>query len=151
MMLILYTQSNNPKLRELILGSHLCTLERCKPILLRHEKYYILSLLYRHHQKPEKALDIWTKIASGELVDVEFEGISVIVDYLQKLNDKELIARFGGWVLRNDPARGIQIFIHRQDNLFEFKEVLEIMSGVGDRAKREYLENLIGKRKVKVS
>jgi hypothetical protein len=90
-----------------------------------------------------KLLDIWVRLASGELLDPAFEGIPVMVKYLNALHDKELVLKFGSWILRRDPTRGIQIYIHRKDNLFSPKEMLSYLESFGSKCRREYLEYLV--------
>jgi hypothetical protein len=108
----------------------------------------MLSLLFKRLKKHEETLVLWTLIASGELKDPDFEGLSILIDYLKKLCKKDLIFRFGAWVIARDPIRGVQIFLHRKDEIFEFDEILLFLD-LFYKAKTEYLEQIFKGDKTK--
>ena len=77
------------------------------------------------------------------MVDTTFPGISIIIDLLCTINDKDLILKYGLWVLRHDPARGISIFISRKDGLFDHQEILNHVKIAGRKAQKLMMEHLV--------
>lgn len=119
-------------------------------MLLEHKKYFVLSLLYKKIDDHIKMLDIWTQIASGEVYDPDFGGIDLIVDHLKSLSDKEIVFRYGSWVLSRDPTKGVQIFIDRCDDLFKYEQILTFLQSFGASARKEFLEHVIFRNGVQV-
>ena len=108
-LLILYTKTNHARLKSLLLRDCNCTLDRCEAALKEYKRYYLLSLLCKRLEMHEKTLDLWIKMASGELVDPDFEGIPLVVEYLKTISSKDLIWRYGRWLISRDPVRGVQV------------------------------------------
>lgn len=97
-----------------------------------------------------KMLDIWIQIASGEVYDPDFGGMDLIVEYLRLLSDKEIVLRYGSWVLNRDSTKGVQIFTGRQDDLFTHEQVLHFLQSFSATARKEYLEHTVFRNNVKV-
>jgi hypothetical protein len=114
----------------------------CESFLQDHGFLYALSLLLKQQDKPSRVLELWQRIASGEVFDTKFGGMPIIIEYLKKLKDKQLIKKQASWVLSRDAFRGIKIFIERDDDLFSPDEVLEFLEAFGVQCRIEYLEHL---------
>jgi hypothetical protein len=106
--------------------------------------------MYQKLNDHVKVLDIWTRISSGELYDPDFSGMDLIVHYLKFLHDKALVLRYGAWIISRDPIKGVQIFIDRDDDLFEPIQVLLFLQSFNSACRIEYLEHLIIKKGVVV-
>ena len=83
-MLKLYAETDSSELVTLIASEPACDMQDCNMWLEKHKRYHAQALLYKYHGDSDKALKIWTKIASGELKDDIFPGIEFIVEFLAK-------------------------------------------------------------------
>ncbi|KAJ3368766.1 transforming growth factor, beta receptor associated protein 1 [Kappamyces sp. JEL0680] len=142
-LLQLYIQANPAKISAFLLGDNCCSLPFCESLLSKCGRHYLLSKLYKKLGQSEKVLELWVELSSGTITDSDFGGMLEIIEYLGNLSEKDTILKFGGWVLRRDPSRGIQIFIDRKDNLFEPAEILAFLETFGSRCRREYIEYLV--------
>jgi hypothetical protein len=138
---------NSKDLQVIVLEETDTELQVTLDILENYHQYHTMALLLQKHQVHSRALSIWNRLAIGELADTAFPGLEIIVSYLRKLSEKELVLRYGGWLLRRDSSKGVQIFVNREDNVFETTEVLEYLESFGTKATTEYLEALIQKSK----
>ncbi len=68
----------------LIAAEPACDMLDCAAFLEKHGRFHAQALLCRYHGDADKALSIWTKIASGQLQDEVFPGIEFIVEFLAK-------------------------------------------------------------------
>ncbi|KAI8897077.1 CNH domain-containing protein [Globomyces pollinis-pini] len=142
----LYAITESKKLIPFLQKSNNALLEECTTFLMDHSRYYALSLMHKSHNDSAETLDLWIKLASGDLTDPEFLGFSLIIDYLIELSDKELVLRYSNWVLRRDPTKGVKIFTDRKDNLFESEAVLVYLESFGSKPKQTYIEYLVLKQ-----
>lgn len=76
-----------------------------------HQKYPELIILYQTKGQHRKALELLEKHAKEN--DPSLKGTSRTIQYLQHLgeNHMDLIIKFAGWVLNEDPEQGLRIFM----------------------------------------
>jgi hypothetical protein len=117
-----------------------CVLKDCQPILEENKRYFALSLLYKKNSLPKEALAIWRELICAKIIDIDFPGSLFVIDYLIKLNDAHLIWQHADHILRRDPNNGIKVFTDRNDNLFDFNQVLNYVSIFGTKTRKTYLE-----------
>ncbi|KAJ3297721.1 transforming growth factor, beta receptor associated protein 1 [Borealophlyctis nickersoniae] len=142
-LLKIYADSDPPAMYRLLAMENYCQLEESERYLIAKEKYYAVSLLYKYNALSKKTLETWMRIASGEVTDKDFPGLGVMVDFLANESDKELLWRYGQWVLRQDSALGVQMFIDWKGPPLQANDVLEYLAPFGKPAVRTYLEHLI--------
>ena len=83
-LLKLYAETDSSELIALIASEPACDMQDCITWLEKCKRYHAQALLYKYHGENDKALNIWTRIASGELQDDIFPGIEFIVEFLAK-------------------------------------------------------------------
>ncbi|KAJ1340972.1 hypothetical protein BSLG_004445 [Batrachochytrium salamandrivorans] len=142
-LLKLYAEDSTMSMYDILAGPNDCVVSECDEYLASRHRFFAQSLLYKGHGMYEQCLELWIRMASGDIVDVDFVGMSLIVDLLIELNDSDLILKFALWVLRRDPVRGVKIFTDRTDGLFESQQVLEVLESFGSRALLTYIEYLV--------
>lgn len=78
--------------------------------LLQYQKYPELIILYQTNGQHEKALGFLEKLSKEN--DSSFEATERTIKYLQSLggNYIDLILKFSGWVLQQNPNEGLRIF-----------------------------------------
>ncbi|XP_013380315.1 transforming growth factor-beta receptor-associated protein 1 [Lingula anatina] len=115
-LLKLYAENNSPNLVFLLASECACEFSDCVQCLEMHQRQYALGLLYRYHGDHEKALQIWTRIASGELKDGQFPGIDFIIEFLANLSNHELVWKYVDWALERSQEKGVKIFTERPED-----------------------------------
>ncbi|XP_011145192.1 vam6/Vps39-like protein isoform X1 [Harpegnathos saltator] len=88
-----------------------CHLAEAEKTLLLHQKYPELIILYQTKGQHKKALELLEKHAKEN--DSSLKGTERTIQYLQHLgkDHMELILKFAGWVLAEDPEQGLRIFM----------------------------------------
>ncbi|KAI8808400.1 CNH domain-containing protein [Cladochytrium replicatum] len=143
-LLQIYADSDQKAMYTILTGDNSCDLEICETVLSERKKYYALSLLYKGHSQSENVLEIWMKIASGELEDPDFPGDSIFAHYLREIRDKSVVLKYADWVLQKDPTVGVQIFMDGSNkDIFDPDEVLDYLENRNQSALLIYLEYLI--------
>lgn len=67
-------------LQQLLFPDNSCLLAECEHFLFRHRHYNAVALLYQSKGVNHKALDVWSRIGSGEYqdADVACDGATVL-------------------------------------------------------------------------
>lgn len=88
-----------------------CHLAEAEKTLLMHQKYPELIILYQTKGQHKKALELLEKHAKEN--DSSLKGTERTIQYLQHLgkDHMDLILKFAGWVLTEDPEQGLRIFM----------------------------------------
>jgi len=86
-------------------------LAEAEKTLLMHQKYPELIILYQTKGQHKKALELLEKHAKEN--DSSLKGTERTIQYLQHLgkDHMDLILKFAGWVLTEDPEQGLRIFM----------------------------------------
>ncbi|VDK28179.1 unnamed protein product [Anisakis simplex] len=91
------------------LPDNMCILADSESLLLEHEKYYELYLLYEKRSLHQKALTLLKEHA--HMPGTALSGTELTVQYLQKLGNLHLdtIFAFASWVLHDDLNAGLSV------------------------------------------
>ncbi|XP_003707577.1 vacuolar protein sorting 39 isoform X2 [Megachile rotundata] len=105
-----YVQTTDALIAPLLRLNH-CHLAEAEKTLLMHQKYPELIILYQTKGQHKKALELLEKHAKEN--DSSLKGTERTIQYLQHLgkDHMDLILKFAGWVLNEDPEQGIRIFM----------------------------------------
>ncbi|XP_015109474.1 vam6/Vps39-like protein [Diachasma alloeum] len=105
-----YLQTNDALVAPLLRLNH-CHLAEAEKTLLQHQKYPELIILYQTKGQHKKALELLEK--QSKQSDSSLRGTERTIQYLQHLGKEhvELILKFSGWVLEQDPEQGLRIFM----------------------------------------
>ncbi|EFN80720.1 vam6/Vps39-like protein isoform X2 [Harpegnathos saltator] len=105
-----YLQTTDALVAPLLRLNH-CHLAEAEKTLLLHQKYPELIILYQTKGQHKKALELLEKHAKEN--DSSLKGTERTIQYLQHLgkDHMELILKFAGWVLAEDPEQGLRIFM----------------------------------------
>ncbi|ORX84453.1 hypothetical protein BCR32DRAFT_128291 [Anaeromyces robustus] len=142
-LLKLYVESNNNELYNLIKNENHCGIEESIEVLKEKNKYYAMGLLYESKGLYQKALDIWIKIESKQLKDLDFPGIRFIVDFISNVDDKELVWKYSKWVLKEDQQLGAKIFMSDKHTDLDANSVVSYLNQHWNEAALMYLEYLV--------
>ncbi|CAL7939543.1 unnamed protein product [Xylocopa violacea] len=105
-----YLQTTDALVAPLLRLNH-CHLAEAEKTLLMHQKYPELIILYQTKGQHRKALELLEKHAKEN--DSSLKGTARTIQYLQHLgkDHMDLILKFAGWVLNEDPEQGLRIFM----------------------------------------
>ncbi|KAF7410539.1 hypothetical protein HZH68_004920 [Vespula germanica] len=105
-----YLQTTDALVAPLLRLNH-CHLAEAEKTLLMHQKYPELIILYQTKGQHRKALELLEKHAKEN--DSSLKGTERTIQYLQHLgkDHMDLILKFAGWVLEEDPEQGLRIFM----------------------------------------
>ncbi|XP_058809181.1 vam6/Vps39-like protein [Phymastichus coffea] len=105
-----YLQTNDALVAPLLRLNH-CHLAEAEKTLLQHQKYPELIILYQTKGQHKKALELLEKQSKEN--DSSLKGTERTIQYLQHLgkDHMDLILKFTGWVLEQDPGEGLRIFM----------------------------------------
>lgn len=105
-----YLQTTDALVAPLLRLNH-CHLAEAEKTLLMHQKYPELIILYQTKGQHKKALELLEKHAKEN--DSSLKGTERTIQYLQHLgkDHMDLILKFAGWVLTEDPEQGLRIFM----------------------------------------
>lgn len=105
-----YLQTNDALVAPLLRLNH-CHLAEAEKTLIMHQKYPELIILYQTKGQHKKALELLEKQSKEN--DSSLKGTERTIQYLQHLgrDHMDLILKFAGWVLEQDPGEGLRIFM----------------------------------------
>ncbi|KAJ8671700.1 hypothetical protein QAD02_002964 [Eretmocerus hayati] len=105
-----YLQTNDALVAPLLRLNH-CHLAEAEKTLLQHQKYPELIILYQTKGQCKKALELLEK--QSKEIDSSLKGPERTIQYLQHhgKDHMDLILKFAGWVLDQDPGQGLPIFM----------------------------------------
>ncbi|XP_053974319.1 vam6/Vps39-like protein [Hylaeus volcanicus] len=105
-----YLQTTDALVAPLLRLNH-CHLAEAEKTLLMYQKYPELIILYQTKGQHRKALELLEKHAKEN--DPSLRGTERTIQYLQHLgkDHMDLILKFAGWVLNEDPEQGLRIFM----------------------------------------
>uniref|UniRef100_A0A8C5N0V7 Transforming growth factor beta receptor associated protein 1 n=1 Tax=Leptobrachium leishanense TaxID=445787 RepID=A0A8C5N0V7_9ANUR len=151
-LLKLYAESDHESLLDLLVSDNACDLVDSVSWLERHKKYFALGLLYHYNKQDAAALEVWVRIANGDLEDNTRPDLyEYVVDFLTFCRDPQLVWQYADWVLQKSEQVGVQIFTKRSSdvqlhNSFNPDKIIDHLSKY-HKALIMYLEHLVlGKR-----
>uniref|UniRef100_A0A6B2KXZ8 CNH domain-containing protein n=1 Tax=Arcella intermedia TaxID=1963864 RepID=A0A6B2KXZ8_9EUKA len=104
--------TNNSALNVLLSSTNFCHVKECEGILKKQQKNKELIALYRSRGLHEYALDELQRYGSDR--DKELAGVRPSVEYMKNLGAEhlDLIIKHSGWVVKQQPIQGLEIFLH---------------------------------------
>lgn len=81
-----------------------------EPVLKETGQYNALCMLYRQRGEDLKLLDVWAKLVEGQWTDEDIKDpLSEITTLLAEKRDRALTQKWGLWLTRIDPERGLKV------------------------------------------
>ncbi|KAJ7235454.1 hypothetical protein B0H12DRAFT_1141579 [Mycena haematopus] len=112
----IYAQAEKTKeLYSLLQEPHQIVLSEIEPVLRQTGQYNALCVLYKQIGDDENLLQVWAKLVEGEWSDEDIKD--PIEDMLQLLGNSKnrvLTQKWGLWLTRRDPERGIRLLMPRE-------------------------------------
>ncbi|CAL9701503.1 unnamed protein product [Knipowitschia caucasica] len=113
-LLKLYAEQDHESLLDLLASENFCVLADCVPWLEKYHKYFALGLLYQYQGQDSAALQLWMRVADGDLQDGTRSDLDdYITDFLCSCSSLDLVWKYADWALRKNPTTGVQIFTKR--------------------------------------
>ncbi|CAL8362400.1 unnamed protein product [Gadus morhua 'NCC'] len=153
-LLKLYAEQDHESLLDLLASDNTCLLADSSPWLEKHSKYFALGLLYRCNGQDSAALQLWIRVADGELQDSTRPDLyEYIVDFLTFCPNLDLVWRYSDWALKRDPKVGVQIFTKRSSGKDQSGQPMpdDVITYLEKHspARLLYLEHLVLERRIK--
>uniref|UniRef100_A0AAQ4NP23 CNH domain-containing protein n=1 Tax=Gasterosteus aculeatus aculeatus TaxID=481459 RepID=A0AAQ4NP23_GASAC len=105
-LLKLYAEQDHDSLLDLLASDNACLLADSVPWLEKYNKYFALGLLYRCNGQDSAALQLWIRVADGDLQDSTRSDLyEYIVDVLGSCSSLDLVWKYADWALRKDPTK----------------------------------------------
>uniref|UniRef100_A0A3P9B343 Transforming growth factor, beta receptor associated protein 1 n=1 Tax=Maylandia zebra TaxID=106582 RepID=A0A3P9B343_9CICH len=151
-LLKLYAEQDHDSLLDLLASDNACVLADSVPWLEKYHKYFALGLLYHYNGQDSAALQLWIRVADGELQDpTRSDLFEYIVDFLCTSSNVDLVWKYADWALRKDPIVGVHIFTKRHTSKDQPElnpdDVITYL-GKHNQALLLYLENLVLEKRV---
>jgi len=122
-----------------------CHLAEAEKTLLLHQKYPELIILYQTKGQHKKALELLEKHAKEN--DSSLKGTERTIQYLQHLgkDHMDLILKFAGWVLTEDPEQGLRIFMEDIQEVEQLPrpKILDYLLRLHKDLVVQYLEHIV--------
>lgn len=113
-LLKLYAEQDHDSLLDLLASENFCVVTDCAPWLEKCHKYFALGLLHHYHGQDSAALQLWIRVADGELQDSTRSDLyEYIVDFLCSCSNLDLVWKYADWTLQKNPTTGVQVFTKR--------------------------------------
>ncbi|KAJ7046834.1 hypothetical protein C8F04DRAFT_1061878 [Mycena alexandri] len=146
----IYAQAEKTKeLYVLIQESHSIVLSEIEPVLKKTGQYNALCMLYRQAGDDENLLQVWAKLVEGEWTDDDIrDPIEEIMNLLNSSKNRPLIQKWGLWLTRRDPERGIKLLMPRESGKRPHRpeddlSLLEQIREANPAAGAQFLEYLV--------
>ncbi|KAJ7449862.1 hypothetical protein FB451DRAFT_1530211, partial [Mycena latifolia] len=112
----IYAQAEKTKeLYTLIQEPHTIVLSEIEPVLKQTGQYNALCMLYKQTGDDENLLQVWAKLVDGEWTDDDIPNpTDDILSLLTNSKNRTLIQKWGLWLTRRDPERGIKLLMPRE-------------------------------------
>ncbi|KAH0951330.1 hypothetical protein HN011_003413 [Eciton burchellii] len=139
-----YLQTTDALVAPLLRLNH-CHLAEAEKTLLLHQKYPELIILYQTKGQHKKALELLEKHAKEN--DSSLKGTERTIQYLQHLgkDHMDLILKFAGWVLTEDPEQGLRIFMEDIQEVEQLPrpKILDYLLRLHKDLVVQYLEHIV--------
>ncbi|KAJ7109430.1 hypothetical protein C8R44DRAFT_802494 [Mycena epipterygia] len=112
----IYAQAEKTKeLYTLIQEPHAIVLSELEPVLKQTGQYNALCMLYKQTGEDENLLQVWAKLVEGEWTDDDIrDPIEDMLSLLTNSKNRALTQKWGLWLTRRDPERGIRLLMPRE-------------------------------------
>ncbi|CUA73702.1 O-methylsterigmatocystin oxidoreductase [Rhizoctonia solani] len=134
------------ELLDLIKDSTSLTIQAIEPALVKHRQFQALIALCAKLDDEPRLVSVLAKLHDAEYVDANggvkgpFERI---IQILKRTQDVVLVQQYGIWVLKHDPALGLEIFTSRTIPKLDDAAVLADMQSVNTLAASRFLEHVV--------
>ncbi|KAF8212185.1 hypothetical protein K438DRAFT_1957954 [Mycena galopus ATCC 62051] len=146
----IYAQAEKTKeLYALLQDSHEIVLSEIEPVLRQTGQYNALCMLYKQTGDDENLLQVWAKLVEGEWTDDDIKDpIEDMLQLLTNSKNRVLTQKWGLWLTRRDPERGIRLLMPRdtgkrphrpEDDLALLEQIREANPAAG----AQFLEYLV--------
>ncbi|GAB6022054.1 transforming growth factor, beta receptor associated protein 1 [Chamberlinius hualienensis] len=147
-LLKLYAEMGHQALNQLVVNCH-STLEEEQTArevvdwLTKYERHHALALFLKHKQRNDQsALEIWSQLITGQIVDGDFPGITFFLQQLTELKDVALMLKYADVVLKAEPELAVSIFTNRDEDQLKADDVVEYLNKFPITLMK-YLEHLV--------
>ncbi|KAJ7343434.1 hypothetical protein DFH08DRAFT_937969 [Mycena albidolilacea] len=112
----IYAQAEKTKeLYALIQQPHEIVLSEIEPVLKQTGQYNALCMLYKQTGDDENLLQVWAKLVEGEWMDEDVKDpVEDMLNLLSGSKNRILTQKWGLWLTRRDPERGIRLLMPRE-------------------------------------
>ncbi|KAJ6596948.1 hypothetical protein DFH09DRAFT_106793 [Mycena vulgaris] len=112
----IYAQAEKTKeLYTLIQEPHFIVLAEIEPVLKQTGQYNALCMIYKQTGDDENLLQVWAKLIEGEWTDDDIlNPTEDMVSLLTSSKNRALTQKWGLWLTRRDPERGIRLLMPRE-------------------------------------
>ncbi|KAJ7452354.1 hypothetical protein B0H11DRAFT_2073067 [Mycena galericulata] len=112
----IYARAEKTKeLYTLIQEPHDIVLSEIGPVLEQTGQYNALCMLYKQAGDDESLLQVWAKLIEGEWTDDEIQNPTEnVLTLLTNSKNRALTQKWGLWLTRRDPERGIKLLMPRE-------------------------------------
>ncbi|KXJ14514.1 Transforming growth factor-beta receptor-associated protein 1-like, partial [Exaiptasia diaphana] len=76
-------------------------------------RYHARALFHLYQKEPQKALDFWKRLCNGELTDSVFPGLEFVVQFVNRLDDYDLLWNHVPWMLDINQKAAVKVFMSR--------------------------------------
>ncbi|KAJ7709853.1 hypothetical protein B0H17DRAFT_1155701 [Mycena rosella] len=112
----IYAQAEKTtELYTLIQEPHAIVLAEIEPVLKQNGQYNALCMLYKQVGDDENLLQVWAKLVEGEWTDDDIPNpADDMFSLLTNSKNRALTQKWGLWLTRRDPDRGIRLLMPRE-------------------------------------
>ncbi|KAF8985754.1 hypothetical protein BGZ46_002133, partial [Entomortierella lignicola] len=104
--------NDDVKLRQLLESENSCIEDLSEQKLKQSSKHFALSIWYKARKNYKETLSIWKRLFVGELEDKAFDiDLKEMSTLLMSIQDVALVEEFGWWIVEQDEAIGLKIFM----------------------------------------
>ncbi|KAJ7172426.1 hypothetical protein C8R46DRAFT_1085911 [Mycena filopes] len=146
----IYARAEKTKeLYVLIQEPNFIVLSEIEAVLKETGQYNALCMLYKQTGDDENLLQVWAKLVEGEWTDDDIrDPIEEILNLLNNSKNRALIQKWGLWLTRRDPDRGIKLLMPRESGKRPHRpeddlSLLEQIREANPAAGAQFLEYLV--------
>ncbi|ODV90836.1 hypothetical protein CANCADRAFT_2559 [Tortispora caseinolytica NRRL Y-17796] len=110
------------------------------------KRYYALSILLKRKGKYRQVCATWVKLLEGEWYDPDFvNGEQQMADFLESCDDHACIWEYGIWLVKRNPALGLNVFLNNPIANADTSLVLKKVRDIGGNTLKIFLEERLAK------
>ncbi|KAI8819120.1 vacuolar sorting protein 39 domain 2-domain-containing protein [Fimicolochytrium jonesii] len=142
-LLKLYIKTDPARLASFLSSPTRCRMADAEALLEAQKRYYDLSLLHKTRGMNENVLDMWHRLAVGEIEDPAFPGLETVCEYVKALEHRDIVMSAVEWVLRLDRGLAIGILVHHMDKTMSMGDIEAYLKEREPEAYVEFVERLV--------
>ncbi|KAJ3021163.1 transforming growth factor, beta receptor associated protein 1 [Thoreauomyces humboldtii] len=141
-LLRIYLTMDSSVLHAFLLEDHAFELEPAKELLVEAERYFALNVLLQSCGRLADVVEIYRRLAIGEVTDPDYPGVDSVIELLRHLDDATLVLEATTWLLNIDLPLTVEFLIDRIDNLYSKEEVATQLRNHSKAAYIMFLERM---------